>query len=544
MTANSTAPDLHLVDDDTDAGAPLPADRVMQPWQAKDANEAVKLCAAMPRLEYEACRKEVAATFNIDRVSALDAVVEAARKAGDTDTAEDEFGWEVMPATVPVDTAKLLSEIEATIAAYVVMPAASAVAAALWIATAWTFDYFDTSPLLTLSSPEKRCGKSTLLGCITALVPRPMPASNITAPALFRAVEAWRPTLLIDEADSFISNSDELRGVLNSGHTRWSSYVIRTVEIGGEHLPKRFSTWCPKVIALIGDLPDTLQDRSIVISMKRKAPGETVKKLRYPMTDSGLETIRRALCRWAGDNAINVGFIDAEPLDGMNDRAADNWRPLLTIAQMAGGEWPAKAKAAAVALSGDDVADTDSIKTTLLGDIRTLFGKHDRMTSDAIVAGLATMDDRRWPEWKAGKPITKVQLARLLKPFKVQSTTVRPEYGPPAKGYHLHAFAEAFERYLPPLKRYSVTSGMDTALYDGFRNVTGNGCNGSKSDEKARPNQHCNAVTDQLPPEAGKGENKGGNGERDYNTDPLGDDEFDVPAPLDPTTTPFKFPPS
>lgn len=476
------------------------------PWQAANVQEAIAILADMDPVTYEQHREGAAEEWDV-RVSALDKFVAEARKKSDAD-GEDIFGWTVKPAPVPIDTARLLTEIEHTINTYVVMPKASATAAALWTAVAWIFDRFDTSPLLTLTSPEKRCGKTTLLGCITALVPRPMPASNITAAALFRAVEAWRPTLLIDEADSFIGNNEELRGVVNSGHTRWSAYVIRTVETKGEHTPQRFSTWCPKVVALIGKLPDTLQDRSIVIPMKRKAPGETVKKLRDPMADDGLDMLRRSLCRWAADDGGKIEAANVQMVDGLNDRAADNWRPLLAIADMAGGDWPAKARAAALALSGDDIADTDSTRTTLLADIRSIFGDRDRMTSDAIVARLAMMDDRRWPEWKAGKSMTKVQLARMLAPFGITSRTIRMDDGTTPKGYYRAFFDDAFARYLPSETPHRhdphpiSTSGENSKRHK-------EECGVSENAQKPASNGHCGGVADQNPPGGDEYDNAG-----------------------------------
>lgn len=93
-------------------------------------------------------------------------------------------------------------------------------AAALWCAWAHAIDRFSVAPILAIQSPAKRCGKTTLLRIAASLVPRPLVASNVTPAALFRIVEEHRPTLLVDEADTFVAGSDELRGLLNSGHTR------------------------------------------------------------------------------------------------------------------------------------------------------------------------------------------------------------------------------------------------------------------------------------------------------------------------------------
>ena len=131
-----------------------------------------------------------------------------------------------------------------------------------------------------------------------ALVPRPLPASNITSAALFRAVEKWCPTVLVDEADTFLRDSDQLRGVLNCGHNRGAAYVIRTV--GDDHEPRQFKTWAPKAIALIGKLPETLASRAIPIELRRMAIGETVEPIRADRLDH-LKPLARKAARWAAD---------------------------------------------------------------------------------------------------------------------------------------------------------------------------------------------------------------------------------------------------
>lgn len=160
----------------------------------------------------------------------------------------------VFPETEPwpeaVDGGELLAKLAATCRRYIVLPEHADVALALWIVFTHCVDAVSVAPILALTSPEKRCGKSTVLALLRRLVQRAMAAANISAAALFRAVEAWAPTLLIDEADTFMGATEELRGILNSGHTRDSAFVIRTV--GDDHEPRRFSTWGAKAIALIG----------------------------------------------------------------------------------------------------------------------------------------------------------------------------------------------------------------------------------------------------------------------------------------------------
>jgi putative DNA primase/helicase len=209
-------------------------------------------------------------------------------------------------------------------------------------------DAGDISPLMVLVSPTKRCGKTSVLIVLYFLAPRSELSSNITGAALFRYIEDVRPTLPIDEADSFVKDNEELRGILNSGHTKAAAHVIRNVK----HKPRRFSTWAPKAIATIGTLADTLADRAIVVQLQRKPPTATVARLCRRDSEE-FAALRSQAARWAIDN-FDV-LVDPEPQlpNGLNDRASDNWRPLLAIADLAGGEWPEQARRAACLLSGE-----------------------------------------------------------------------------------------------------------------------------------------------------------------------------------------------
>jgi hypothetical protein len=153
-------------------------------------------------------------------------------------------------------------------------------------------DCFEISPVLAATSPAPECGKTTLLTLLGELVPSPLPASNITGPALFRAVEKWSPTVLIDEADTFLRDSDELRGILNSGHNKRNAWVVRTQ--GDDYEPRRFSTWAPKAVALIGKLPPTLSSRSLHIRLQRKLATDQVTPLL-----AHLVPLHRKAARWA-----------------------------------------------------------------------------------------------------------------------------------------------------------------------------------------------------------------------------------------------------
>jgi putative DNA primase/helicase len=365
------------------------------------------------------------------------------------------------PWPTEVDGAELLDEIVSVIRRYVFLSVPAAYATALWILHTWVLTAFDISALLAIVSAMKRSGKTTLLEVVSMLVPRSLSASNITAAALFRAIEKFEPVLLIDEADTFLARNDELRGVLNAGHRRSSAFVIRTV--GDNHEPKQFRTWGPKAIALIGKLPGTLEDRSIVIEMRRRTPGETVDRFRSRNVEEVCQPLRSKALRWASDVMPLLRSMESEvPLE-LNDRAADNWRPLLTIADCCGGTWSKRAHEAAKALSADTDEAEGSALVELLQEVRELFESRERITSAELAEHLGKQVDKRWADWRNGKPITPRQIAKLLAPLKIKPTTIRIGTDT-AKGYLMEAFGDAFSRYLPGAVRHTVTSKQDQSL--------------------------------------------------------------------------------
>jgi putative DNA primase/helicase len=432
----------------------------------KTTEQAVSHLAALPRLEYERMRASEAERLGV-RVTVLDAEVRKARPR----TGDDEPGNEVMfppldPWPTPVNGAELLDELAKTVRTFVVLPEHTDRAIALWITFTYLTDTVNVAPILALTSPEKRCGKTSALGVLNELVARPLSASSITAPALFRSIEKWAPTLLIDEADTFIRESDELRGVINSGHTRASAFVIRTV--GDDHEPRRFATWGAKVIALIGRLPDTLADRAIAIELRRKLPSERVQKLRHTR-DGSLADLARKLVRWTADNRGKIGAARPAIPETLHDRAADNWEPLLAIAELAGGQWPQISREAAEVLSGSS-PDGDSLKVELLKDIRRAFAngdtavpceggrfKADRLTTDQLLDLLNSNRERPWFEFSKGKPITPRKLARMVAPFGVVPNTIR-DGETTFKGYLAKWFEDAFSRYLAPSEPSAAVS--------------------------------------------------------------------------------------
>jgi len=206
--------------------------------------------------------------------------------------------------------------------------------------------------------------------------------------------------------------------------------------------------------------------------MRRRAPGEHTEKFRTAIYKSSADPLRRQAFRWACDFIPTLKAITPEEPEGLNDRAADNWRPLFAIAQLCGGKWPDRAKVAALALSADIDESEGSAVVDLLQEFKEVFQSRDRITSTDLVEYLGKQVDKRWAEWRHGKPITPRQIARLLAPLKIRPAPIRIGVDV-AKGYLREAFEDAFSRYLPVLIRYTVTgeeNQIDSAKIDPLQN--------------------------------------------------------------------------
>lgn len=450
--------------------------------------------AALTMADYDRVRESEAAGRGI-RAGTLDTEVKRRRQQDvkpDSDAGRAFTLDAPEPWPDPVDGAKLLTELADSVSSHLVLPTGAADAVALWVVHSHAHDAAQVSPIAAITSPTYGCGKTTLLEWMGLVVPKPLPASNITTAALFRIVERWRPTMLVDEADTFLGASDDLRGIINSGHNRVSAFVIRTV--GEDHEPRAFSTWAPKAIAMIGKMHPTLISRSITIELRRKGAGETVEPLRQSHR-AELDVVRRKAARWAADNHDYLRHAEPEMPAGLVNRGADNWLALLAIADAAGGDWPQRARKAAKTLSLN--RRDESYSAVLLDDLRAIFAEREanRLASTEIVAALTAMDDRPWPEWRDGRPLTARQLAKLLEPFGIRPGA-RRDGKDVFKGYLLESFADAFARYLVPP---SVTT-LQTSPGAGFRDVLSVTAPDRVTDTKtpkASTGAGCNVVTDE-----------------------------------------------
>ncbi len=415
-----------------------------------DAQAEVKRLAALTAAEYETERKAVARRLGW-RTSALDAEVRKNRPRDPGDDADQDTATVIETVELwpyQVDGASLAEEIRDRLKAHVVFGASGdADCAALWIIGSFLMDTWRLWPRLLVTSPTKACGKSTLLETIDAMAHRGFIVSNASPAAIFRAIEAWRPTLLLDEADTWMKQNEELTGVLNSGHTRRTARVIRVAEVNGEHLPVAFSTWCPMVIAGIGSQRDTLMSRSVIISLRRKLPSETVTRLPINLHDQ-LLGLRRQIARWAADNAVTLGAMEIEPPACGNDRMQDNFTPLWRIAVALGESWPDRIAAAYAAQAMAEDEDAEPAGIMMLRDIAEIFASRraDRVATSEIVSDLMVMEERPWADWRHGRPINAQSVAKLMKPFGV-NVRVLKLHGASARVYLRSDVAAAAARY-------------------------------------------------------------------------------------------------
>lgn len=364
------------------------------------------------------------------------------------------------PADEPQDGAALLDDLCAVVRRHVVLPDAAVAACALWIVHSYALDAAEHSPRLVVGSPAMRCGKSTLLLVVAALVRRPLRAGSMTAATIYRALDAWSPTLLGDEADRWLADEDAapaIIGVVNEGHSR-DGMIARCV--GDEHEPRLFRAYGAVALAAIGDarLADTIRDRAIRIPMRRRTADEPIERLRSGRVAEQCAPLRRRIVRWITDHRDRLAEHDPELPHELHDRAQDCWRPLVAIADLARGGWPARARAAAVALqqlADAESGDVESASELLLRHLRDLFATRaaEELPTAEILAALASREDAPWATWtrrgSEREPIHARGLARLLAPYGIRPRDVRRAVlgGSAPKGYRRADLADAWVRY-------------------------------------------------------------------------------------------------
>ena len=377
-------------------------------------------------------------------------------------TATPEWTPDAVFSQGETDSIAMMNDVVGFIRRYVALTSYQADELALFVVHTHAFEAAETTPYQNIGSATKQSGKTRLLEVLELLVADPWLTGRATTAVLARRIEDKRPTLLLDETDAaFKAESDyaeALRSILNSGY-RHSGKA--SVCVGGGSSYVDLSTFCPKAIAGIGKLPDTVADRSVPIWLQRRSASEPIERLRARDARLQAEPLRAAAAAWAAANLDRLRAAQPTIPPALSDRAADVCEPLLAIAESIGGEWPERARRAVVILcTGRE--DEQSRGTQLLRDIREVFDETgtSEMFSDTIIEELIKKEESPWGEYKQGKPLTKNTLARLLRPFGVRPSGTLRVGDRTGKGYQRAAFEDAWSRYLPtqPSQRHNANN--------------------------------------------------------------------------------------
>lgn len=351
------------------------------------------------------------------------------------------------------DGAALLDDVRTFIERFVAFPSVAAlIAVVLWVAHAHLVLVGENSPRLAMLSPEPGSGKTRTLEVLELLVPNPMFALSASTPATFRSLMKASRVLLFDEVDAIFGkrgaedSAEDLRALLNAGHRRGAT-IPRCV--GPTHDVVNFPVFAAAALAGLGDLPDTLMTRSVIIRMRRRLASEEVEPFRRRLHEPHGSVLRDALAVWCATVSDQVGAAWPEMPDGVTDRPADVWEPLLAVADAAGGHWPESARAACVELVKVNESREASLGVKLLSDLRAVFGDADALSTETILACLCEIEESPWDDLR-GKPLDARGLARRLRPYEVTSTKVKVD-NKALQGYRREHLWDTFARYLPPI---------------------------------------------------------------------------------------------
>lgn len=348
-----------------------------------------------------------------------------------------------------------LDDVHELLTRFVAFPSEEAAdAVSAWVVHAHLarLDAFDSTPRLAALSPEKGSGKTRTLEVLELVVPQPLHAVNISAAAMFRLVEKSRPTLLLDECDTYLGprvskDHEDVRALVNAGHRR-GARAVRCVGDAGKMTIREYPAFCAVALAGIGDLPDTIMQRSVVIAMKRRRPDEHVTQYRARVAEPIGHAIRDRLAAWAEQHALQIAETTVTMPEGVTDRAADVWEPLVIIGDAAGPSWSRRLRSACSALTAANVEQSASLGVRLLADVRTVFGSGDKVHTEHLLVALNRLEDAPWGDLR-GRELDARRLARFLRPYDVRPGDQRIG-DKVAKGYDRGDFHDAWLRYLSP----------------------------------------------------------------------------------------------
>lgn len=445
--------------------------KTMQP----PAEATLERLAKMPPFEYEQCRKDHASSLGM-RVSKLDEAVQRLRQP----TTEIGQGSLLRfdppsPWPEPVDGCQLLSELSSIYRDHVILPNGAAEVLGAWTILTYVFDVFEYTPLIFVTAPERECGKSLVRDLALKLVCRPLSTDCASSPFLFRTIEIHRPTLFLDEFDNVdLKTRTDLIAIINGGYHRAGS-VGRIV--GESHEPRLFTTYCPKMLVSIGNtLPDATRSRAVTITMRRKLPRESIRSHR------GVDfiEIQQKCVRWASDNKPNLLNAHPSPILELSDRQKDVTEPLLAIADLVGSGWGQRIRDAVSATFETPDMGSQNLGTELLADIAVALADKDRISTSDLLSALHAMDERPWRHHGKGG-LNARTISQILRPYSIESRSVRLPDGKTPKGFHRSQFEDAFIRYLPsnnPPQRHNATTPESIDDSENAGCATGDSCGG------------------------------------------------------------------
>jgi hypothetical protein len=360
-----------------------------------------------------------------------------------------------MTVAVSHMTSSLLEDLKVWVRRYVVVSDDQLNVLAAWVLHTWAMEAAECTPYLHVTAPEKGCGKSRVLETLEAVVWQSCMSGGMTAAALLRTVHEEKPTLLLDELDAALGGEKEykeaLRGILNEGFRKGGNF--RKCD-GKNNDVKAFEVFCPKALAGIGKIPETVASRSIVIEMRRRKSTEQVERLRVKEIRDAAAPLRESLAEWSRSGAVEF-LATARPAlpDAMGDRQQDISEPLLAIAELAGGDWPERLANSLLRLFGSSVAEDNSVGVQLLTAIRSIFAERagkgaDKIPSSDLAAALCARDGEPWAEWSYGKGMNPDRLAKALGRYEIRSRSVRLG-SETMKGYERDSFIDLWARYCP-----------------------------------------------------------------------------------------------
>ncbi|MFE7506542.1 DUF3631 domain-containing protein [Promicromonospora sp. NPDC057488] len=376
-----------------------------------------------------------------------------------------------------LDGALVLDQVRAAIRKYVILPSPEAMTAVvLWAAATHVVPFLGSAPRLVIRGPERRCGKSRLLDMLEALCWQAFMGVNVSHAALSRTVHFAGnepPTIMIDEADAMFgpkagADNEDIRGILNAGFQ--PGRTVPRYDAGRQEV-EHLRTFAMAALAGIGAMPDTIEDRAVVVRMRRRAGGEKVAPYRLTRDRADLITLSEVLHTWARSKRVKIGTpVESLPVE---DRAADTWEPLIAVADAAGGEWPRLARHAAVVMNQEKEESIElSVQTRLLIDARAAFENDPQVSTAALLNRLKADEEAPWATY-GPQGLTPRRLGLLLREFDISSKNIRIKgkdgSDVQVKGFRREDFEDSWARYCPPEGQADATG---TAEAQGFPGMT------------------------------------------------------------------------